>query len=307
MIRAFAPCALRALSTLGALAELAGCVDDSDAGGPWQDIATITGAFTPEVGPVPPDRTPPTHAIRIATWNLKLAADPANLAAQILASHEIVTADVLLVQEVEKHPDEPSSRAQRLANALGMTWIYAPARFEGNGTHGIAILSRYPLDAMMVRELPFVDRPIHPAHRIALSAEVTVGNQRLRVVDVHLETRLSATDRIRQLHPAVNDIEQSLVIGGDFNAQPWAWIDGLIPIPATQSVTGENHAKLIDDYLGDNGFAGAVSPDTPTMRMPVFDMRLDNLYARDYSILASGVEHVDGSDHWPLWFDVALE
>jgi endonuclease/exonuclease/phosphatase family metal-dependent hydrolase len=285
---------------------VAGCTDDSDPGGPWQDIATITGPFAPEVGPAPVPRPPPDHALRIATWNLHFATDPANLAAQIGASHELVTADVLLAQEVESHPNEDGSRAQRLANALGMTWVYAPARFEGNGTHGIAIFSRYPLEGVMERDLPFVDRPIHPVHRIALSAEVVVGDQRLRVVDVHLETRLSATDRIRQLHPAVNDIGQALVVGGDFNAQPWPWVDGVVPVTETQAVTGENHAKIIDDYLSENGFAGAISADTPTMRVPVFDMRLDNLYARDHPIMAAGVEHVDGSDHWPVWFDIAI-
>jgi hypothetical protein len=41
------------------------------------------------------------------------------------------------------------------------------------------------------------------------------------------------------------------------------------------------------------------------MRIPVFGMRLDNLDARGYTIVASGVDHVDGSDHWPVWFDLA--
>ncbi|MDB4956907.1 MAG: endonuclease/exonuclease/phosphatase [Myxococcales bacterium] len=284
---------------------VAGCVDSTDQGGPWQDISGITGVFAPETGPAPAPRDPPACALRVATWNLHTGPDPADLAAQILASRELVSADVLLTQEIEAHPTETGSRSQRLAGALGMTWIYAPARIEGDGTHGIAIFSRFPLEAAAVRQLPFVDRPIHPSHRIALAADVVIGTERIRVVDVHLETRLSAGDRIRQLHPAINDAGEQLILGGNFNSQPWAWVDGVVPVTSTEAVVGQDHAQIIDDYLGQNAFAGAVSPDATTMRIPLFSMRLDNLYARGNPILAAGVEHVDGSDHWPVWFDVA--
>lgn len=41
-----------------------------------------------------------------------------------------------------------------------------------------------------------------------------------------------------------------------------------------------------------------------TARAPVFDIRLDNVYARSFTPQGGDVEHVDGSDHWPVWFDV---
>jgi endonuclease/exonuclease/phosphatase (EEP) superfamily protein YafD len=107
------------------------------------------------------------------------------------------------------------------------------------------------------------------------------------------------------MHAAVNDVSDAMVAGGDLNTQPWPWVDGVVPLTASEAVIGENHAQIIDDYMSQNRFAGAVSPDVDTMRIPVFSMRLDNLYARDYAIVASGVEHVDGSDHWPVWFDLA--
>lgn len=287
------------------LLALVGCVDSSDPGGPWVDASTITGTFAPEFGPAAAVRPPPACALRIATWNLHTAPDPDDLAAQILASHEISLADVIITQEIEAHPNETASRASRLASALGMTWIYAPARSEGNGTHGIAILSRYPLEAAAVRALPFVDRPLSTVHRIALAADVVIGDRALRVVDIHLDTRLSASDRIRQMHAAVNDVADDMIAGGDLNTQPWAWVDGVVPLTSTDAVIGQEHARIVDDYMFENGFAGAISPTTDTMRIPVFSMRLDNLYARGFSIVASGVEHVDGSDHWPVWFDVA--
>jgi endonuclease/exonuclease/phosphatase family metal-dependent hydrolase len=282
-----------------------GCVDSSDPGGAWVDASTITGTLAPELGPVPAARAAPECALRIATWNLHTAPDPANLAAQILAAEKLSSADVIITQEIESHPNEPASRASRLADALSMTWVYAPSRIEGNGTHGIAILSRYPLAAAAVRALPFVARPISDVHRIALGADVIIGTDRIRVVDIHLDTRLSPADRIRQMHAAVNDVGETMIAGGDLNSQPWPWVDGVVPLTSTDAAIGQEHARILDDYMVQNRFAGAVPPTAGTMRIPVFSMRLDNLYARDVSIVASGVEHVDGSDHWPVWFDLA--
>ncbi len=284
---------------------LAACVDSSDPGGPWVDASAITGTFATESGPSPLPREAPACTLRIATWNLHTAPDPADLARQIAASREISRADVILTQEVEAHPNESGSRPAQLATALGMTWIYAPSRTEGNGTHGIAILSRYPLAHASVRQLPFVDRPFSLVHRIALSAEVDVGGEPLRVVDLHLDTRLSASDRVRQMNAGVTDLGEELVAGGDLNSQPWVWIDGTVPLTGTEAIVGQDHAQILDDFMRQNRYAGAVGPETDTMNVPVISMRLDQLYARRFTITGSGVEHVKGSDHWPVWFDLA--
>ncbi|MEO8550184.1 MAG: hypothetical protein ABI678_09420, partial [Kofleriaceae bacterium] len=120
-----------------------------------------------------------------------------------------------------------------------------------------------------------------------------------------LDTRLSAGDRIRQMSAATTDLGDELVGGGDLNTQPWIWLDGTVPLTGTEAVLGESHAEIVDDYMAAQAFTGAIDPDEATMRVPAFSMRLDNLYARDYTITAAGVEHLDGSDHWPIWLDLA--
>ncbi len=284
---------------------LIGCIDSSDPGGPWVEATAITGAFAVEAGPPPAPRDAPPCALRIATWNLHTAPDPADLARQILASREIAKADVIFTQETEAHPNEVASRSAQLATALGMTWLYAPARVEGNGTHGIAILSRYPLGDARARQLPFVDRPWSTVHRIALAAEVDVAGEPLPVVDLHLDTRLSAGDRIRQMDAGVSDLGEPLIAGGDLNTQPWVWLDGTVPLTGTEAIVGQDHAELVDDFMDQNRFAKAIAHDTNTMNVPALSIRLDQLYARRFSITAAGVEHVEGSDHWPVWFDLA--
>jgi endonuclease/exonuclease/phosphatase family metal-dependent hydrolase len=201
---------------------------------------------------------------------------------------------------------ETGTRSARLARALDMTWMYAPARVEDTGTHGIAILSRHPLEAPAVRQLPFFDQPLNPRNRIAIATDVMLGAHRLQIVNVHLDVRLGAVDRIRQLHPAVNDIADRVLVGGDFNTNPWAWFDGILPLTGTEAIVGQQQAAVIDDYLTGKDFTGAIPLSEATMRLPGIGMRIDNFYARGMPIVAAGVEHVAGSDHWPIWVDLDL-
>lgn len=283
---------------------LAACVEQTDHGSEWQPMSEMTGALVPELGPMPTARAAPRCTLRIATWNVHFGGDPDDLADQIDSSTEISRADVLLIQEVEAYPSEGTTRTQRLADRLGMTWAYAPARVEGSGTHGIATLSRYPLEDIAVRRLPHYDQILNPRDRNALATTVVLGADRLQVINLHLDVRMGAVDRIRQLHPAVNDIDERVVVGGDFNSNPWAWSSGIVPLVGTEAIVGQDQASVLDDYLLGKSFASAISVDTGTMRIPAYSIRIDNLYPRGAPITAAGVEHVDGSDHWPVWVDV---
>jgi endonuclease/exonuclease/phosphatase family metal-dependent hydrolase len=283
------------------------CMSIEDTMPPWQPAAAITGALALELGP-PPAAPPPRPAVlRIVTWNVETGADPDALAAAIRASPALAAADVILVQEIEAYPDEPGSRAARLAAALGMTWCYAPARVEADGTHGEAILARFPLVDPEVKQLPYVDQPVNARHRIALRAGVDLGaGLTVPVVTVHLDVRLGPVDRIRQLDPAVSDNPDTVVIGGDFNTNPWAWIETLIPLTGTEAIVGQDQAQIVDDYFDALGFATPLPPSADTHTFPVVDMRLDAVYPRGLPAVATGVDPASGSDHYAVWLDVAL-
>ena len=285
---------------------LSGCVGFTDDGTPWEDATQITGALAPELGPPPASLRAAGCVARIASWNVHFGADVADLAARIRTSTEIARADVLIVQEIEAYPDEAGTRSARLARELDMTWMYAPARVEDTGTHGISILSRHPLERPTVRTLPYFDQPLNPRNRIAMSTEVVLGSHRVQIVNVHLDVRLGAVDRIRQLHPAVNDVAERVLVGGDFNTNPWAWVDGLVPLVGTEAIVGHQQAAVVDDYMVGKDFVGAIPLTTATMRLPGVGMRIDNFYARGMPIVAAGVVHVGGSDHWPIGVDVDL-
>ena len=279
---------------------MGGCVSVDDNVGPWRAVADITGALATECGPALAPRAAPA-TLRVVSWNLHFGQDAEGLAAALATSPELAKADVILTQEIESHPGEGGSRASRMAGALGMTWVYAPSRIQDTGTHGLAIMSRFPILGAEVRDLPHYEMPNGQSSRIALAATLELGHEQVRVVDVHLDVRLGVADRIRQLDPAV-DGTTTLLLGGDFNSVPWSWIDGFVPLLGPEAIVGQETPKILDDYMHGVGFAGAIDPGTDTLtKLPV---RCDDLYATA-PIVRGSVEHVTGSDHWPIWMELS--
>lgn len=285
---------------------LCACSSQVDNGGDWEPVESVTGVLAPEIGPAPASHEVPS-TLRVVSWNVHFGDDIAGLAARVLASTEIARGDVFLIQETEAYPTEPTSRTRRLAEALGMTWVYAPAREKDGGTHGIALLSHFPIEHAEVRKLPHFESTFNERARNAMRAEIVVGARRIEVVNVHLDVRLGAVDRVRQLDPAIAELDEVTIVGGDFNTNPWAWVQSTVPLTGTEAIVGMEQAVVIDDYLAAQGLPAAISPDTATMRLPAFQIRTDALYVRGYVMTGSGVEHVDGSDHWPIWVDVVLD
>ena len=281
-----------------------GCMSIDDTPQPWVPAEQIAAPFAPELGSA--DSSPIPSTLRIASWNVERAADPEAIAREIAASPILATAGVILIQEIEHHPSEPGSRASRIANALGMAWFYAPARIAGDGTHGDAILSRFPLFAPEVKQLPLVDEPIGAVQRIALRAAIDLGSRTLTIVNVHLDTRLSVVDRIRQLHPAVSDNPPDALVGGDLNTLPWIWVDTLVPLTVTEAIVGQDQAQVVDDYLHALGYDTPILHDADTHESFI-DMRLDALCPRGFTVQAAGVDHsATGSDHYAVWIDIEL-
>ena len=214
-------------------------------------------------------------------------------------------ADVLLLQEIESHPGG-DDRAAKLADALNLNLVYAPARIEGDGTHGLAILSRYPLSDLEVIRLKHYDMGLggfRARRRIAMAATVHLPDRDVRVYNVHLDTRLKPEERLLQLEPVVAEAvkQPAALVGGDFNTiNAVSSLLPLVPVP----VPGFSQAAGIDAYMRSKGFA---TPFERIGRTHHFPMRLDAVYARGLQVEREGKEtSVDVSDHFPLWVDVKV-
>ena len=207
-------------------------------------------------------------------------------------------ADVILLQEIESHDREGLSRAGQLAARLGMSYAYAPGYgLRAGGSHGVAILSRWPLGDLELIELPREQVVVNSARRVALGATVAYPGRAVRVYSVHLDNRINPSDRRRQLAPVLAAAargELPVIVAGDMNTSPFCWIGHLVPVPC-----GRQDDRL-EALVRARGFDLPARGSGPTS--PWLSMRLDALYARGIAARRVGVDRrVRVSDHLPLW------
>src|SRR5688572_14115436 len=145
---------------------------------PVPEGAWVPAAEAPLPVEVDTSREPaePPELLRVMSFNVHFGEDVEALAGALAGA-----ADVIAVQEIESYPDEGGSRAARLAALLDMNHVYAPARAERDGTHGLALLTALSIKDVAVMALPDIDHAYRDRDRIALAA--TVGGA-LRVVNV---------------------------------------------------------------------------------------------------------------------------
>jgi endonuclease/exonuclease/phosphatase family metal-dependent hydrolase len=266
---------------------------------PWVPIDTASSELAPEMLAPPSLAAPHDGPIRLVTYNVQYAPDVPAIADVIANDPDLASADAIFIQEIESYPDETGSRASRLAAALQVGYVYVPARLRNGGTHGLAILSRYPLTNVMRMDLPEVSQS--KLSRIAISAEIDLGTRSLTVIDLHLDTLLNTAERIAQLHPVVIDASPQTVVAGDFNMSRIEWLDG-VPI---LSASASDQAPVVDSYMQGLGFATPCAGSGPTEHMYGLEQRLDAIYTRDLATTYGGVQRSGPSDHWPMWVDVS--
>jgi len=245
----------------------------------------------------------PVDRVRVVTFNVH-SESAATIAAAVRDDPALRRGDLLMLQEMEEYPGEPGCRARQVAAALGMAWAYAPGYgHPGGGSHGVALLSRWPLRDLQVIELPRNDTVVNSARRVALGATVAAPGGPLRVYSVHLDNRIDPDLRVAQLAPVIaaaaeQPIER-VIVAGDFNTSPFRWLGHLIPLPAGGQLAAVEH------YVRAHGYSTPVTGSGPTSQW--FGMRLDAVYLRGLRGGAFAVERsVRISDHFPLWVDVLL-
>lgn len=239
--------------------------------------------------------------LRVVTFNVNGASTGTHLS-KVLASHEeLREADVVMLQEIETTGNSHGPR--ELAEKLGLDVAYAIARRGVWGTHGIAILSRQPLQDIEVLPLPRFDLGYRSRHRIAVSAAIEVGGKRLRLFNVHLDTRLTLDERIWQVEPVIRRAAAAgrAVVGGDFNTiRAVRWLLPWLPLP----LWGWNQADGFEEFMHRQGLKKTL-PNVG--RTGPLGMELDALYrlglrGTDYGTAAFPAL----SDHLALWADLHL-
>jgi endonuclease/exonuclease/phosphatase family metal-dependent hydrolase len=207
--------------------------------------------------------------------------------------------DVLLLQEVGNETNDGAAFIASLSRQLGLGVAYAPAtRFENGSAQGLAIVSRYPLNDVNAQPLARYQLRFRSRCRIALAATVKTPAGPVRIVNVHLDTRINSKDRVAQLRPAIDELgtfEGPRIAGGDFNTMNVRWLRTMWPLPFLQQ-----QSKAVGALLSSVGFHTPFTDAPPTFRF-IVPQKLDWLYLKDLDTLESGVDHVPLTDHRGVW------
>ncbi len=241
-----------------------------------------------------PAEIPAGRGLSIITLNLAKVTDARRIASELSVHPELRSADVLLLQEVKDRA------AADVASVLGLQLTQGDA--INSGEQGLAILSRFPLTDAQLLRLPAYDLVFHSRFRFAIAATVTTPAGPLRVFDTHLDTRLSASDRIRQLAPVLEASSRATVpvlIGGDFNSNGFYWLGHVLPLPTMQS-----QSERVWRFMEGRGFQSTLAPSITTFDW--LGMHLDWIWAHGLRVGASSVYPLEFSDHHAVLTRVAL-
>jgi len=174
-------------------------------------------AGAPPAGPAPASRRADT--LRVVTFNVRFAIEVDSAIAVLTSAPALRDADVVLLQEMD------GDGTRRVAEALGMAYVYYPAIFRRptRRDFGNAVLSRWPIEGDAKLVLPHVSRYAR-TQRIATAATIRVGDTtRVRVYSTHLGTvfDVGAAARRAQLRAILADAERwpRVVLGGDMNSE----------------------------------------------------------------------------------------
>jgi endonuclease/exonuclease/phosphatase family metal-dependent hydrolase len=217
-----------------------------------------------------------------------------------------VDPDVIFLQESEGMRIETgfNDPVHYFATRLKMNYIRGP--LTGEGTYGVSILSRFPVENARVQFLESDED-----QRVAVTCRADLGDRSVNLVSVHIG--LSDRDRevqIRQLAEIVDKMAGEVIIGGDFNSEPTE----KFMAPLNRSFFGgEGKNEDTGDFLRSfiSCYQAVWGNRTGVYTWPASDIDDEEMYI-DYILVSQGI-HVedagietdsDASDHRPVWADI---
>lgn len=237
--------------------------------------------------------------------------------------------DLLLLSEADRGCTRTGNRnvAREYASALGMCYVYGVEflelpRFWGPGgricrrcEHGNAIVSRYPLGNVRVirhqearswHSLP--QRILHVGEprlggRVAVAADVRIGERMLRVYAVHFESGRDADHhraaQAQELIGHAAGVAHGVIMGGDMNVAHYL------------DVLGEHTDELTTETLSRAGYADGHAT-LPRGQRATSDsgVAIDLIFGHGVAFTDAGIglRAIWGglSNHLPVWARIAV-
>jgi endonuclease/exonuclease/phosphatase family metal-dependent hydrolase len=157
------------------------------------------------------------------------------------------------------------------------------------GETGVALLSHLPLDHIERIDLPWHACPWRP--RLALAANINLGEQPMRLINVHIDPHGPLDNQHEQTETVLNAAENHrgpTVILGDFNT------------------LSKEKAVEIRKLMESRGYSTPFPTEIATWRGAGLRYHADWIFVRGLSVKRWGVAKFSGvSDHWPIWAEVS--
>jgi endonuclease/exonuclease/phosphatase family metal-dependent hydrolase len=231
--------------------------------------------------------------ITVVSLNMAKEARVERILADLRRATFFDKADVFLLQEARPSVDE-------MAKALGMNYVYAPADEFSDGTvSGLAILSRYAFERSDRTVLPRYNLRFNTRCRIALSAFIRRPAGEIRLVNVHLDTRITQQQRLLQVSSVMEKettSTQPVIVGGDFNTANVRWMWNVFPVPYV-----ETHTRAVRNMFVEHGFESPLDGVGSTFKLLGFPLHLDWIFPRHLKAVAAGTQQIPFSDHSAVW------
>jgi endonuclease/exonuclease/phosphatase family metal-dependent hydrolase len=215
--------------------------------------------------------------LRVVSFNLQYGRAVEDARDLLTQAPQLDGADVVLLQEMD------AEGTRRLADALGMAWVYHPAtnRPRTGRDFGNAVLTKWPIaddEKLVLPHRSIFGRTL----RTATVATIMIGQHPVRVYSVHLATPVNQAyrERAKQMRTVLRDaaVYPHVIIGGDLNS------------------------GSLGTMAADRGYYWPTRDGPST----VFFGRVDHIFMKGFDApgeLAAGtVDIPEGiSDHRPVW------
>jgi endonuclease/exonuclease/phosphatase family metal-dependent hydrolase len=220
--------------------------------------------------------------LKVVSFNIKYSRKIEQAIRELDSLPEIKDADILLLQEMNEYGSDQAARA------LGYNFIYYPATLHPqiDSNFGNAVLTPWPIQTDQKILLPY-EPSLGRTKRIAVSAQISIGERKIMAYSVHTATIILSPDkRLKQADSLLNSLsinEDHIIIGGDFNT------------------LFKQNIRDLDDVFSKNNFTRATRQVGPTLQRGPFKFRTDHLYVKGFEVLDAGTVSTKASDHQPIW------
>lgn len=237
--------------------------------------------------------------VKVLSWNIW----GGKYLDEVISQLKEIDADIIGLQEVKEiiSGDNRANIAQQIAQELGYQYFYCKAytddRHEGGFDFGNAILTKFPIvksECLVLSGTEYYQKDALTEPRAACVCSVKIGDQRLKIVNIHLgysrDASLSPLRKI-QLDLVLKLVEDKrIVLAGDFNS-----------IPESEVVKKLNEVMINTDPILDQ----KTKTDVDTPGQPQF--RIDYIFVSpDLKFSNFQILETEASDHKPILVEIEI-